>query len=65
MSKIIGGYEIKPKANLYGATLWGAYLRGVNLRGADLQGADLEDASFHDAITFTVENHENPVTQGL
>jgi hypothetical protein len=60
----IGGYEIKPganlryanlheanlrKANLHGANLHGANLREADLRGADLRWADLIMASLREA----------------
>jgi len=58
-SRMVNGYEIKPKADLEGANLQGADLRranlyrvnlqGANLQGANLQGVDLEDADLQKA----------------
>ena len=45
MTKVINGYEIKPFADLRGASLCGANLCGANLRGASLRGASLRGAN--------------------
>ena len=37
----VKGYEINPRANLYGANLYGANLGGANLGGADPYGKKL------------------------
>jgi len=41
---VVGGYKIKPDADLRGAKLSGAFLRDANLSGVDLTGADLTNA---------------------
>jgi len=53
----IGSYDIKPGADLSGASLSGAILSGANLSwaslsGADLSGADLSRASLSGANLF-------------
>ena len=58
-SRMVNGYEIKPKADLEGANLQGvdledadlqkANLQKANLQGANLQGADLQKANLQKA----------------
>lgn len=53
MSKIVNGYEIKPKANLKGANLDGADIQGADLRGITLGDAYIWNANVDGAILAT------------